>query len=300
MSAVTLKQIVNDLGLDIFWGSELLARKVKKAQVSRPCIEVYGNYFDYFEADRIQVIGTKELAVFNMLTEEQKEERLAKLFSYDSPAYIFTKNVDAPKEFMEAAIKYNIPILKSPLSTSTLIGNLTFYLSSKLAPRKTVNGTLMDIHSVGVLIKGPDGIGKSETALELVRRGHFLVSDDNTVIYQREPGMVLGEAPKLTDKLMDIKNVGVLNVVNLYGIQSYHSNKRVQLIINLTLEDSQETVKNEKLFDTEIATINIYASANRNIATLIEAAALNTRLKRMGKDSDKELANRMINMVNVE
>ena len=112
--------------------------------------------------------------------------------------------------------------------------------------------------------------------------------------------MVLGEAPKLTDKLMDIKNVGVLNVVNLYGIQSYHSNKRVQLIINLTLEDNQESVQNEKLFDTEIATINIYASANRNIATLIEAAALNTRLKRMGKDSDKELANRMINMVNVE
>ena len=93
MSTVTLKQIVKDLGLDIFWGSELLARKVKKAQVSRPCIEVYGNYFDYFEADRIQVIGTKELAVFNMLTEEQKEERLAKLFSYDSPASTFLVNI---------------------------------------------------------------------------------------------------------------------------------------------------------------------------------------------------------------
>ncbi len=300
MSNVTLKQIVEDLGLDIFWGSELLARKVKKAMLSRPSIE-FINYFDYFESDRIQVIGSKELAVFNMLTDEEKVERLAKMFSYDSPAYIFTKNVDAPKEFMEAAIKYNIPILKSPLSTSTLIGNLTFYLSSKLEARKKINGTLMDIHGVGVLIKGPDGIGKSETALELVRRGHFLVSDDITVAYEREPGMVLGEAPKLTDKLMEIKNVGMINVVSLYGVQAYHRSKRIQLIINLSQEDVETDLnKTEKLFNTEIQALNIYASANRNIATLIEAAALNGRLKRMGHDTGAELEHRMINMVNEE
>ena len=116
MSAVTLKQIVNDLGLDIFWGSELLARKVKKAQVSRPCIEVFGNYFDYFESDRIQVIGTKELTLFNMLSPNLKKERLEKMFAYNSPAYVFTKNVDAPKEFVEAAILYKKPILKSKAS----------------------------------------------------------------------------------------------------------------------------------------------------------------------------------------
>lgn len=298
MSEVTLKEIVKALQLEVIWGTDFLTRTVKKEMLSRPSIEMFGGYFDYFEEDRIQVIGTKELAVYNMLDSALKEERLAKLFSYGSPAYIFTKNVKVPKEIVEAAIKYNMPLFKSGLSTSALIGNLTFYLSSKLARRKNVEGSLLEIYGVGVLIQGRPGIGKSETALELVRRGHILIADDITKVYQREPGMLIGETSKVTEKLMEIKDIGVVNILNLYGVKSFRHKKRIQMVVELIDVDSE--IKHDDtitFFDTALPKITIVVASNRNIPSLVETAALNNRLKKMGQVADEELAERLTNVV---
>lgn len=296
MKKVQLNEVVKELNLQVIWGNDFLKKEVVKPMSSRPCVEIYAGYFDYYEKDRIQVIGSKELAIFELLKEEDKKERLRELFSYNSPAFVFTKNAEVPKVVVEVAIEKNMPILKSNLSTSALIGNLHAYLSNRLAERVTVNGVMVDVSGVGVLIRGVDGIGKSETALELVKRGHLLVSDDDTRVYQREPGMVIVESSKVKEKLMEIKDIGVVNVVNLFGIGSYRPSKRLMMVVDLVR--SEDEVSNEptvKFFDTEVAHTSIIVESGRNIATLIETAALNYQLVNGGKDANVELKSRIMN-----
>ena len=224
MSDVVVKNVVEELNLEVIYGNSYLDKKVSKMMSSRPSVEIYSGYFDYFESDRIQVIGTKELTLFNMLSTSLKKERLEKLFSYNSPAFVFTKNVDAPKEFVESAILHQIPILKS-------IGELTNYLQSKLAPRMNTNGSMMEIYGIGVLIIGKDSIGKSETTLELIKKGHIMIADDLTQMYQSEPGIVVCEATKQRKSLMEIKDLGMINVEQIFGIGAVRNHKNLQLVV---------------------------------------------------------------------
>lgn len=296
MSDVKVKNVVKELELDVIYGNSYLEKDVSKAMSSRPSVEIYSGYFDYYEKDRIQVIGTKELSVFNMLSSNLKKERIEKLFSYDSPAFVFTKNVDAPNEFVEAAIKYQIPILKSKSSTSGFIGELTNYLQSKLATRSTVNGSMMEIYGIGVLITGIDGIGKSETVLELIKKGHIMISDDVTRIYEQEPGKVVCEAVAERKNLMEVKDLGMINVKNIFGIGSIRNQKNLQLVIELT-KKVEKIEKEVTYFNSTFAKIQIEVEAGRNIATLVETAALNQRLLLMGKDASVEYQTRMKNSV---
>ncbi len=296
MKKVLLSEVVKELNLQVIWGSDFLKKEVLKPMSSRPCVEIYAGYFEYFEKDRIQIIGSKELAIFQLLKEEDKKERLRALFSYNSPAFVFTKNAEVPKVVVEVAIEKNMPILKSNLSTSALIGNLHAYLSNRLAERVKVNGVMLDVGGVGVLIRGIDGIGKSETALELVKRGHLLVSDDDTRIYQREPGMVIAESSKVREQLMEIKDIGVINVVNLFGIGSFRPSKRLMMVVDLVKsEEEVSSEKQVKFFDTEIAHTSIIVESGRNIATLIETSALNYQLVNGGTDTNQELQSRIAN-----
>ena len=215
---MSLFDLKNELGFEVIWGNEYLNRTVSRAMTSRPGVELYSDYFNYYEYERIQIIGSKELALFNMLENEDKIARTEKLFSFNPPAFIFSKNVDAPKEFIQAAIKFRIPIFKSHFTTSILISNITAVLNEGLAERKSVHGVMLDVNGVGVIITGKSGIGKSETALELIKRGHLLIADDRVDIYQKEPGTIIGEAPKVTEKLMEIRGIGIVNVVDLLAL----------------------------------------------------------------------------------
>ena len=291
MNKVTLKKLVKELNLEVIYGNSYLERTVTKAMSSRPSVEMYCGYFDYFEKDRIQVIGTKELTLFNMLSASQKKERLAKLFSYNSPAFVFTKNVDAPKEFVEAAIACQIPIFKSKLSTSGFIGDLTNYLQSELAQRNKINGSMVEVFGVGVLIEGADGIGKSETVLELLNKGQIMISDDVTKIYQPEPGRVVCEAPKERQGFMEIKDLGMIDVKNMYGIGAIRNQKNLQLVVELVKGETSK-VTAETFFDTVVPKIQIEVEAGRNVATLVESAALNYRLKQSGYDAEEVYQNR--------
>mgnify|MGYP003293885413 CR=1 FL=1 len=295
MKKVELKEVVKALNLQVVWGSESLKKSVIKPMSSRPCVEIYAGYFDYFEKDRLQVIGSKELALFNLLSKEDQIKRLHELFSYNSPAFIFTKNAEVPKVVVEVAIEKEMPILKSNQSTSGLIGNLHAFLSNKLAVRKNIDGAMLDVFGVGVLIQGVEGIGKSETALELIKRGHLLVSGEETRIYQREPGMLIAESTEVMEKLLEIKDIGKVNVVNLFGIGVHRQRKNLVMAVKLvrTLEEAKESETSIKYFDTEIPHIVIYVEPGRNIASLIETAALNHQLVTNGVSAEKEYAHRI-------
>lgn len=299
MSTITVKNIIKDLKLEVIYGNSYLDKQITKSTSSRPSVEIYSGYFDYFESERIQVIGTKELTLFNMLSASLKKERLEKMFKYDSPAYVFTKNVDAPKEFVEAAIQYQKPLLKSKSSTSGFIGELTNYLQSVLAQREIVNGSMMEIYGIGVLITGVDGIGKSETVLKLIKNGAIMISDDLTRIYQIEPGRVVCESTPERQSLMDVKDIGMINVEKIFGIGAIRHHKNLQLVIEL-VHENDGIVEDCKFFDTTVKKIKIEVVAGRNIATLIETAALNYRLLNTGQDASKEYQERVKNYLTKE
>lgn len=298
MKKVILKEVAKALNLQVIWGNDFLEKEVIKPMSSRPCVEIYAGYFDYYEKDRIQVIGSKELALFNLLSHEEQVNRLHQLFSYNSPAFIFTKNAEVPKVFVEIAIEKEMPILKSNQITSALIGNLHAFLSNKLAQRKSIDGAMLDVFGVGVLIKGVEGIGKSETALELIKRGHLLISGEQTKVYQREPGMLVAESSQMTEKFLDIKDIGLVNVVNLFGIGSFRNQKRLMMVVELVKTEDEINHNEVKIFDTMVPHVTILVESGRNIASLVETAALNHQLLSSGQSGEKEYAHRVATHLN--
>ena len=302
---VTVKDVVQNLKMQILFGEEYLSNEVTKSMTSRPGVEIYSDYFEFYEANRIQVIGTKELNLFFMISDEEKKIRVDKLFSALPPAFIFTGNVkEIPNVFFESAKKYNIPLLKTKLRTTALIGKIGTYLNEQLADKKTIHGVMLDIHGVGVLLKGKSFVGKSETALELIKRGHTLISDDSVELIRKEDGEVLASSLPLTERLMEIRGLGIVDVVDLFGVKAYRAKKRVMLVVELVryqegmkidrLGITQET---DTLFDIEIPKVTIYVMPGRNLATLVEVAAMNWKLKSFGRDAAKEFIEKLDNAV---
>lgn len=302
---VTVKDVVENLKMQILFGEEYLSNEVTKSMTSRPGVEIYSDYFEFYEANRIQVIGTKELNLFFMISDDEKKIRVDKLFSALPPAFIFTGNVkEIPNVFFDSAKKYNIPLLKTKLRTTALIGKIGTYLNEQLAEKRTIHGVMLDIHGVGVLLKGKSFVGKSETALELIKRGHTLISDDSVELVRKEDGEVLASSLPLTERLMEIRGLGIVDVVDLFGVKAYRAKKRVMLVVELVryqegmkidrLGVNQET---DTLFDIEIPKVTIYVMPGRNLATLVEVAAMNWKLKSFGRDAAKEFIEKLDNAV---
>lgn len=295
--SLTVKELCNDYGFKVFGGEKGLSNLVDIPQVSRPGIELAG-LFDFYESKRIQVMGSKEVTFLTWMSEDDKIERVDKLFKGKPPVFIFSLNGEVPDIFISKGNEYNIPILKARKTSSELISSLFQYLNSKMSERLSLHGTLVDISGVGVLIRGKSGLGKSEVALELVRRGHQLVADDRVDIYQRELGIVVGQAPDILKEYLEIRGIGIVNVVKLFGAKAYKENKKIMLVVDLERWDPQKEydrlgIEDEtiKLFDSEIHLVKIPVSPGRNIASLVEVAAMNSRLKFLGTDSAKEFVN---------
>ena len=297
--ALTVKEIINDYKLELVAGEKGINNLVTKPQVSRPGIELAG-LFDFYEYDRIQVIGSKELAFFGWLNEQDQEIRVGMLFEKNPPMFVFSKNTTIPDVFIRKGKDYSVPVTKSGKKTSALISSLYQYLNSKISERQSLHGTLVDISGVGVLIRGKSGIGKSEVALELVRRGHQLVADDRVDIYQRELGVVVGEAPEILREYLEIRGIGIVNVVKLFGAKAFKENKKIMIVIDLEpwvqgahydrLGLEHETIR---FFDTDVHHIKVPISEGRNVASLVEVAALNARLKYMGVNSAVDFTTRL-------
>ncbi len=290
-----IKHVINDMELDLLSDPKSLEREVKSEMLSRPGVELAG-FLDFFDHDRIILIGSKESHFINLFSPEVKKERLENIFAKMPPGVIFSINVDVEDWMIDLGNTYNVAIMKSKIRTTPLNGQLYAYLHSKLAPRTSIHGVLLDIHGMGTLITGKSGIGKSETALELIKRGHLLVSDDRVDIFEAAPGVLVGSAPKILEKYIEVRGIGIVDVVSMFGAGAYRENKKIRLVVELELWEKgkhydrlgieTETIK---IFNTEIAKITIPVLPGRNVATLVESAAMNQKLKHLGYDAATEL-----------
>lgn len=294
MKSLRVSDIIKGFELKLLAGEKGTKKVVSVAALAKPGLELAG-MLDFYENDRIQIIGSKEAAFFHSLENEDQYDRVEAIFKKGAPAIIFSKNVDVPEMFIELGNKYDLAILKSFHKTTTLFSELYAYLLAGLAERMSMHGVLMDINGVGVLITGKSGIGKSEVALELIRRGYILVADDMVEIYQVEKGVLVGEAPEVLKKFLEIRGVGVVNVVYLFGVRSYRAKKRLSIIVELDKwqEDGQHDrlgikTGKRKIFDTYVSYSPLPVTEARNTATLVEAAALDFKSKEMGYNSAEE------------
>src|SRR5690554_143388 len=293
--ALTVEKIMKDRNLEILAGHDGIKNEVNVTMISRPGVEIAG-FLDFFEPERLILIGSKENSFLNLLDVKVQKERLEPIFKLQPPAFIFSVNVVISDIFIELGNKYQVPILKSDLRTTVLSSQLYSYLHSKLAPRKSLHGVLLDIHGLGTLIVGKSGIGKSETALELIKRGHILISDDRVDVFEAAPGVVIGSAPKILERFIEIRGIGIVDVVQMFGAACYRENKKIRLIVELELWQENKVydrlgieTEKVKIFDTEIHKLTIPVLPGRNVATLVESAALNQKLKYLGYDAAKVL-----------
>jgi len=300
---LTIKEVIIALKLEILSGEEGINRSVKNPSLSKPGLELAG-LFDFYENDRIQIIGSKEGTFFHWLSETDQNIRVRMLFEKQPPAFIFSKNVVVPEIFLRLGSEFNIPVLKSQYSTSSLFSECFAFLQAKLAEKTTMHGVLMDINGVGVLITGASGLGKSEVALELIRRGYMLVADDVVEIYQIEKGILIGEAPELLKKNLEIRGIGIVNVVYLFGAKAYRESKRISMLVQLETWDSFKKfdrlgLEEEKqlIFETEVTRVQIPITEARNTATLFEAAAIDFKSKALGYHSAKEFNDNLIRKI---
>lgn len=300
---VSTKDLIEKFKLELVSGEEGVNRPITTSDISRPGIELAG-FFDYYPSERVQLLGKTELTFFEKLSTEEKKYRMEKLCTDITPAIIISRDLEAPPELIEASERESVPVIKAQMKTTRLSSRITNFLESKLAPTTAVHGVLVDIYGVGVLIIGKSGVGKSETALELVKRGHRLVADDCVEIRQEDDDTLIGSAPELIEHLLEIRGLGIINVMTLFGAGAIRNYKRITLVVNLELWDQTKQYdrlgleeEKMKIIDTELTKYTIPVRPGRNLAVIIEVAAMNYRLKRMGLNAAQDFSNRLSNTI---
>ncbi|SES27655.1 HPr(Ser) kinase/phosphatase [Salisediminibacterium halotolerans] len=304
MAEVTAKDLIEEFNLELINNEEqTVFRPITTSDISRPGMEMAG-YFTYYPAKRIQLLGKTELSFYEELSESDKEDRMYRLCTYDTPAIIISRGIEAPEFLIAAANAVGVPLLSSEKTTTRMSSMLTTFLESRLAPMTAMHGVLIDIYGIGVLITGSSGVGKSETALDLVRRGHRLVADDSVEIRQEHDGILVGRSPELIKHLLEIRGLGIINVMTLFGAGSVRNFKRIGLAIDLEIWDNKKQYDrlgldedSVKIFDTEVPKIEIPVRPGRNLAVIIEVAAMNFRLKRMGINAAEQFSERLSNVI---
>ena len=301
---VTVKMLVDKLKLKVVYGNEeLLAKAITTADISRPGLEMTG-YFDYYSPERLQLVGMKEWSYLKTMTANNRYSVFANIFREETPAVVVARGLEIPEEMLQAAKENGVAVLQGRNSTSSLSGDMSWYLNSQLAERTSVHGVLVDIYGMGVLIQGDSGIGKSETALELVKRGHRLVADDRVDVYAKDEGTLWGEPAEILLHLLELRGVGIIDVMSLYGASAVRNSSQVQLCIYL------ENFENDEVFDrlgnsneeielqgVKIPRIRIPVKTGRNVSVVIEAAAMNYRAKQMGYDATKTFKDRLTDLI---
>ena len=302
--SVKVKDLLKMSRLSQEYGDKvLLEKEIKTSDISRPGLEMTG-YFDFYTPERIQLIGMKEWSYLMKMSSHNRHQVLLKMFQPETPVVIIARNLEIPKEMIDAADEKQIAILRSKTSTSRLSGEISSYLDSRLAERTSVHGVLMDIYGMGVLIQGDSGIGKSETGLELVKRGHRLVADDRVDIYAKDEMTLWGEPAEILRHLLEIRGVGIIDVMSLYGASAVKDSSQVQIAVYLENYDTQKTfdrlgndTEELEVAGVRIPRIRIPVKTGRNISVVIEAAAMNYRAKQMGYDATKIFEERLTDLI---
>ena len=297
--SVSLRQIIEQFRLaPVCEGDHIDEIMITTAGVNRPGLQLSG-YMEYFGNKRIQVMGMAEMSYLGNMSRSEREERLDKVFMTKFPCIVVARGLDIYPEMFAVSQKYHIPILKTADMTSEFVYGLFRYLNVHLAPRVTTHGVLVEVYGEGILIQGESGVGKSETALEIVKRGHRLIADDLVEIRRVSDTTLLGRAPDIIRHFIEIRGIGLLDVKNLYGVGSVKIQENVNLVINLEIWDSKKDYErvglNEEFTDIlgiKVPSHTIPVRPGRNLAIIVEVAAMNYRQKEMGYNAAKSLVDR--------
>ena len=288
------------LELDVVAGQAGLNRRIDEAAVNRPGLALTG-FYQHFAPRRIQVLGHAEMAYLNSLAEPERRVRVQQLFEHHIPCVVMTRRHRMLPEIEELSETYRTPVLRTPLITKHFINAATIVMENLMAPRATLQGTMVEILGLGVLLAGRAGVGKSETALALIKKGHSLVADDITALRLDSSGVVIGSPVGVTRYHMEIRGLGIIHVPSLFGVASVRNEKKLDLIITLCSPDaisgedrSGQVTRVRSVLGVEIPIIEIPVAPGRDVANIVEVAALDQMLKRLGHDAAKELDDKLI------
>ena len=305
--SVTLGQLITEFQFELIYGPEGFEKiEITTDDVNRPGLQLAG-FFDYFEPQRLQIMGKAENAYVEQFDEEKRTDIFEKLCATGIPAVIVTRNIEVFPELIEAAKKYDVAVLRTNEFTSSVTSALVASLKVSLAQRITLHGVLVELYGEGILILGDSGVGKSETAIELVKRGHRLIADDAVEIKRVSDRTLVGCAPEIIRHFIELRGIGIVDVRRIFGMGAIKETERVDMIINLEQwvegkmydrlgMDNQYT----DILGLRIPSLTIPVRPGRNLAVIIEVAAMNHRHKSMGYNAAKELNERMMKSMGIQ
>jgi len=299
MKLISLQKLIQDLDLEVICLSDKPDIEITKSEVNRLGLQLTG-FFQKFVGERIQIIGGAEWEFLLSLDEETRQKRLDMVCEYPIPALIICRDLEVFPEITKAARKHNRTVLRTDLTTTKFMDKLIDYIADVLAPQVIMHGVLVEVYGYGVLLIGKSGVGKSETALELIERGHRLVADDSVIIKKIDDGIIKGTSPELIRHYMEIRGIGIIDIERLYGVSAVKRWEAIDLVAELELWDKDKEYdrvgldeQHIEILDVKVPKVTIPVRPGRNLAMIVEVAARNSRQKQFGHNSARELDNKL-------
>ena len=300
-NTVLLKKIIDEFKLEVVYGPEDLEElRVCCADITRPGLPLAG-FFDHFDPDRMEILGNMEHIFLSRLSSEERKARITELFSHHPVAVVIARGLPVHEEMLELAKDFNIPILSTPQTTSAFVAALIASLNLSLAPRVTRHGVLVEVYGEGILMLGDSGVGKSETAIELIKRGHRLIADDAVEIKRVSAKTLVGTAPEIIRHYVELRGIGIIDVRRIFGMGAVKESEKIDLVLNMEqwvegkMYDrfglDSETIN---ILGNEIPAITIPVRPGRNLAVIVEIAAMNNRLKKTGYNTAEEFNKKLM------
>ena len=306
MQTVALNKMIDKLGLvNLVPEVETDGIAINSSEINRPALQLAAGYFEHFACDRVQIIGYVEYSYLKCLDASVKAKNYEQFMSSRIPCIIYASRTEPDEEMIRLAIKYKKPLLTSERSTSSLMAEIIRWLNVELAPCISIHGVLVDVYGEGVLIMGESGIGKSEAALELLKRGHRLITDDVVEIHKVSDDTLVGTSPEITRHFIELRGIGIIDVKTLYGVESVKETQTLDMVIKLEEWDKDKEYDrlglNEEYTEflgNKVICHSIPIRPGRNLAIIVEAAAVNHRQKKMGYNAAQELYRRVQESIN--
>ena len=297
---IGLSKIISEFSLEVLnmpeSGEEIM---ISSAEVNRPGLQMAG-YFEFFDDTRIQIIGKSEESFLKRFTEEKAEQRLRELFSRKPVAVVICRNLEVGEIYRKIAEEFGVPLLRTPISTSEFEAALIAFLNLHLAPRITQHGVLVEVFGEGILLLGESGVGKSETAMELVKRGHRLIADDAVEIKKVSSKSLVGSAPENIRHFIELRGIGIINASRLFGAGAVKLTEKIDLVIKMEPWDVNKVYdrmglenQTHEILDLKIPSLTIPVKPGRNLAVIIEVAAMNNRQKKLGYNAAEDLLKKL-------
>ena len=299
---VELTKVIEKMNLEVLTPDVNIEEiNVSQTDVNRPALQLAG-FFDYFDSNRIQVIGQIEYTYMEKMEKDHGVAMMEKIMESKVPCIVFCRNLEVEPDVLSLATKYGVPILRTAKTTSSFMAEVIRWLNVELAPRISIHGVLVDVYGEGLLIMGESGIGKSEAALELIKRGHRLVSDDVVEIKRVSDETLIGSAPDITRHFIELRGIGIIDVKTLFGVESVKNTQSIDLVIKLEEWDRDQEYDRlgleeqyTEFLGNKVVCHSIPIRPGRNLAVICESAAVNYRQKKMGYNAARELYNRVTN-----